>query len=140
MTHKIYAGFEDSPSRKPLALSLDLSKALSMVWHEGLLYKRECNVISGKLLKTMKDYLSSRKQRISLNGKNSEWANISLEVPQGLVLGLLLFLVYIDDLVQSAGCDIMLFADDTSLFPPVYDESKTAEELNWDLDKLRLWA
>ena len=75
-----------------------------------------------------------------LNGKNSEWADISAGVPQGSVLGPLLFLVYINDLVESVGCDIKLFVDDTSLFSTVYDESKTAEELNRDLEKVQAWA
>ena len=65
---------------------------------------------------------------------------ISVGVPQGLVLGPLPFHVYSNDLVESVGCDIKLFADDTSLFSTVYDESKTAEELNRDLEKVQIWA
>ena len=75
-----------------------------------------------------------------MNGKNSEWADISAGVPQGSVLGPLLFLVYLDDLVGNVGCDIKLFADDALLFSVVYGESKTAGELNRDLEKVRLWA
>ena len=75
-----------------------------------------------------------------MNGKNSEWADISAGVPQGSVLGPLLFLVHLDDLVGNVGCDIKLFADDASLFSVVYGESKTAGELKRDLEKVRLWA
>ena len=140
ISHKIYAGFEESPSRETRAVFLDFSKAFDKVWHEGLLYKLECNGISGNLLNLIRNFLSNRKQRVLLNGKNSEWADISAGVPQGSVLGPLLFLVYINDLVENVRCDIKLFADDTSLFSAVYDESKTAAELNRDLDRVRLWA
>ena len=84
--------------------------------HEGLLYKLECNGISGNLLKSIKDYLTCPKQRVLLNGKNSEWVDILAGVPQGSVLGPLFFLVYINDIVEYVGCEIKLFADDTSLF------------------------
>ena len=140
ITHKIFTGFEESPSRETRAVFLDFYKAFDRVWHEGLVYKLERNGISGKLLKLMKNYLSDRKQRVLLNGKNSEWADISAGVPQGSVLGPLLFLVYINDLVESVACDIKLFADDKSLCSTVYDESKTAEELNRDLEKVQTWA
>ena len=50
------------------------------------------------------------------------------------------FLVYINDLVENVRCDIKLFADDTSLFSAVFDESKTAEESDGDLERMRLWA
>ena len=140
ISHKIYAGFEESPSRETRAVFLDFSKAFDKVWHEGLLYKLECNGISGNLLNLIRNFLSNRKQRVLLKGKNSEWADISAGVPQGSVLGSLLFLVYVDDLVENVGCDITLFADDTSLFSAVYDEFKTAAELNRDLERVRLWA
>ena len=116
ITHKSFTCFEESPSRETRAVFLDFSKAFDRVWHEGILYTLECNGISGKLLKLMKNYLSDRKQQVFLNGKNSEWADISVGVPQGSVLGPLLSLVYINDHVESVGCDIKLCADDTSLF------------------------
>ena len=67
-----------------------------------------------------------------LNGKNSELVDILLGVPQGSVLGPLFFIVYINNIVENIGCEIKLFADDTSLFSIVYNEAKTAEELDRD--------
>ena len=75
-----------------------------------------------------------------LNGKNSEWAEISAGVPQLSILGPLLFIIYINDLVGNVRFVVKLFADDTSLFSVVYDKSKTAAELDRDLERVRLWA
>ena len=72
ISHKIYTGFEETPSRETRAVFLDFSKAFDKVWQEGLLYKLECNGINGNLLHLIKNLLSSRKQRVLLNGKNSE--------------------------------------------------------------------
>ena len=69
ISHKIYAGFEESPGRETRAVFLDFSKAFDKVWHEGLLYKLECNGISGNLLNLIRNFLSNRKQRVLLNGK-----------------------------------------------------------------------
>ena len=96
--------------------------------------------ISGNLHELLKDYLSYRKLRVLLNGKNSEWADMLAGVPQGSVLGPPLFLVYINDLVESVGYESKLFADDTSLYSVVYGESKTAEEVNRDLETVLIWV
>ena len=140
ITHKIYSAFEDTPSKETRAIFLDLSKAFDRVWHKGLLYKLECNGISGDLLNLIQNFLTDRKQRVVLNGRSSEWATISAGVPQGSVLGPLFFLIYINDLVGNVKCDAKMFADDTSLYSVVVDERKTAEDLNRDLETVRLWA
>ena len=140
ITHHIYCAFEENPSKETRAVFLDLSKAFDRVWHEGLIYKLECKGISGNLLTLVRNYLKDRKQRVVLNGRSSEWATVSAGVPQGSVLGPLFFLIYIHGLTENVACGVKLFADDTSLFSVVRNENETAQALNSDLEKLRIWA
>ena len=72
ITHTIYSGFEEIPSKESRAVFLDLSKAFDRVRHEGLLYKLECSGVSGNLLHLISNFLSNREQRVLLNGKSSE--------------------------------------------------------------------
>ena len=77
--------------------------------------KFQCNGIPDSLLMLLQDFLHNRKQRVILNDQASEWQMVSSGVPQGSELDPLLFLVYINDIVDNINCDIGLFADDTSL-------------------------
>lgn len=113
----IYDSFEKYDETH--ALFLDISKAFDKVWHDGLIFKLECNGVKGNLLNFLKDYLQNRKQRVILNGTTLEWRSVSDGVPQGSVLGPLLFLVYINDLTDNISCNMRLFADDSSLFTRV---------------------
>ena len=72
-----------------------------------------------------------------MNGKSSKWGSTSAGVPQGSVLGPLLFLIYINDIVSKVTCGIKLYADDTSLFSVEDDQNITARELNRDLKKIK---
>ena len=91
ISHKIYGGFEEIPSKETRAIFLDLSKALDRVWHKGLIYKLQGNRVFGSLLMLLQDFLHNRKQRVILNGQASEWQMVSSGVPQGSVLDPLLF-------------------------------------------------
>ena len=117
-----------------------ISKAFDKVLHEGLIFKLEGNGISGSLLKLFQNYLNYRNQRVVLNGSSSEFSSIESGVPQGSILGPLLFLIYINDLEENIKSNIKIFADDTMLFSIVNDPHISASELNHDLDVINKWA
>ena len=75
-----------------------------------------------------------------LNGQNSSWKGITSGVPQGSILGPLLFLIYINELPDGLSSNCKLFADDTSLFSVVHDVTISSSELNSDLAKISEWA
>ena len=105
-----------------------------------MLSKVKQNGVSGNLLGLIKSFLSDRVQRVTLNGKTSDWECIRAGVPQGSILEPLFFLIYINDLATDLKSNVKLFADDTSLFSIVSDPLETANILNEDLDKIRGWA
>ena len=85
-------------------------------------------------------FLSNRKQRVVVNGQKSSWTNVHAGVPQGSILGPLLFLIYVNDLSDNLTSNANFFADDASLFSAVHDVNTSAEELNDDLEKVNEWA
>lgn len=118
----------------------DISKAFDRVWHKGLLFKLRNLGISGSLLEWFTDYLNNRTQRVVLPGVSSPWTTLKAGVPQGSILGPLLFLVYINDIVQDINSTIRLFADDTSLYIIVENPAIAAQILNSDIAKVYAWA
>ena len=140
LVHEIHTAFDDRKCLEVRSVYLDMSKAFDKVWHDGLIFKLQQNGIEGNLLKLFKNYLANRKQRVVLNGSESDWGEIKAGVPQGSVLGPLLFLVYINDLEKDIKSSVKFFADDTSLFSIVCDPLLSAEELNHDLDLINRWA
>ena len=140
LVNEIHEAFEDPSSLEVRAVFLDISKAFDKVWHEGLIFKLKQNGVSGKLLKFFESYLLNRKQRVALNGSYSNYANIESGVPQGSVLGPLLFLVYINDLESNIISNVKFFADDTMVYSVVHDPHKTASDLNHDLGIINKWA
>ena len=96
--------------------------------------------ISGELLNLLENYLSDRYQRVVLNGQTSSWTPALAGVPQGSILGPLLFLMYINDLPNELQSNAKLFADDTSLFAVADDKNVCANILNNDLLTISKWA
>ena len=88
----------------------------------------------------MRDFLSERRQRVVLNGQASTWTNITAGVPQGSILGPLLFLIYINDLSEGLSTNAKLFVDDTSLFSVIHDSQTSASILNKDLKMIHNWT
>lgn len=120
------------------AILLDFSKAFDRVPHERLLLKLHHLGVRGVLLDWVRDFLSGRSQQVVLEGKRSQTAKVTSGVPQGTVLGPLLFLVFINDMPDSVTSNIRLFADDALLYRSIKSH-KDAEALQKDLDALQSW-
>ena len=123
ITHEIFEAFDCNPPLEVRSVFLDISKAFDKVWHEGLLYKLKSMGISGELYNLLENYLSGRLQRVILNGQTSSWRPILAGVPQGSILGPLLFLIYINDLPNKLKSNAKFFTDNTYLFAIVRDEN-----------------
>ena len=120
---------------------MDISKAFDRVWHDGLIFKLKKWGISGSLLHWFEDYLKDRVQRVIINGQFSSWTEITAGVPQGSVLGPLLFLVFINDITTVVtNCNLRLFADDTCFFIEVDNRPQAAVLLNKDLQNIQKWS
>ena len=138
ITREIYKFFDEGHEVR--GVFLDISKAFDKVWHDGIIFKLTQNGISGSLLKLLRDFLSERRQRVVLNYQASTWANVTAGVPQGSILGPLLFLIYINDLPEGLSTNAKLFADDTSLFSVIHDSQTSANVLNKDVEMIHNWA
>ena len=140
LINEIHQAFENPKSLEVRAVFLDISKAFDKVWHDGLIFKLKQNGVSDSLLMFFQNYLNNRKQRVVLIGSYSSFCTVESGVPQGSVLGSLLFLIYINDLKRNIKSNIKFFADDTMLFSIVKDPVISANNLNHDLDIIQQWA
>ena len=118
---------------------LDFSKAFDKVPHQRLLFKLKQYGICGRLLNWIESFLSHRKQAVKVNNVMSGTRNVSSGVPQGSVLGPLLFLMFINDMPLNIKSGIKLFADDTKLYR-IIRSVNDADILQEDLDKLTHWC
>ena len=131
--HEIFTSFDNGLEVR--SAFLDIYNAFDEVRHERLFFKLKQNGISSEFLQILSDFLSNRKQRVVFNGQNSLWINVHAGIPQGSILGPLLFLIYINDLSDNLKSIAKLFADETS-FSVVHDVNTSAKkELNDDLKK-----
>ena len=122
------------------AVFCDISKAFDRVWHRGLLFKLRRIGVIGPLLSWFRSYLDQRFQRVVLEGSYSNYKEVKAGVPQGSILGPMLFLIYINDIVCDIDSSIKLFADDTTLYLIVEDPIRAANLMDGDLDKVQKWA
>ena len=126
-------------------MALDISKAFDRVWHAGLLHKLKSYGISGQIF-GLSSFLSNRQLRKVLDGKGSEEYLVNAGVPQGSILGLTLFLLYINDLPDDVICDIAIYADDTTLYSKcdqafdLWQQLELASELESDLRDTVDWG
>ena len=134
ITHEIYKSFDCNPPADTRGTFLDISKAFDKFWHEGLIFKLKTYGIDGDLLKLLINCLEDHKQRVALNGQTSSRKNILAGVPQGSVLGPILFLIYIYDLPDGIKSICKIFANDASLFSKVKDKNCSTVKLNNDLE------
>ena len=138
IVHQIYCAFE--AGKEVRVVFLDISKAFDKVWHTGLLKKLEALGVRNPLLQWFESYLENRMQRVVVEGQSYEWEKVGSGVPQGSVLGSLLFLIYINDLTDELESCSFIFADDTTLFEVVDDPMDSGQLLNDDLTKISWWS
>ena len=123
-------------------LYLDLTKAFDTVQHDILLKKLEHYGIRGIVNKWFSSYLSNRKQYVYVNGVESDVKHVNIGVPQGSVLGPLLFIIYLNDIansVTSLKCLTMLFADDSNVFLWDNDPVKLMKETEKSIVEITNW-
>ena len=120
----------------------DLRKAFDSIPHQALLNKLHNLQVPGTLLLWLINYLSNRHQRVILNGSSSTWLPVKSGIPQGSILGPLLFLTHINDLCNiplSPGTKLMLYADDIMLFKPISAPHEAAL-LQADVNLVKDWV
>ena len=88
----------------------------------------------------MRDFLSERRQRVVFSDQVSTWTNVTARVPQGSILGPLLFSIYIYDLSEGLSTNAKLFADDTSLLSDIHDSQTSADVVNKGLEMIHNWV
>ena len=116
---------------------IDLQKAFNTVDHDILLEKLDAMGFNHN--KWFESYLKGRKQMVVVNDVSSETGEVTCGVPQGSILGPLLFLCYVNDMPISVKCKLLLYADDSALIVSGFDSKKIADELSRELESCRQW-
>ena len=122
------------------AAFLDIAKAFDHVWHQALLHKLWAKGIRGDLHKWLVSYLTGRVQQVTIRGAVSKLMSILAGVPQGSILGPLLFLIFIDDVTSVIDSYIRLFADDTMMMSIGATQYHCINSLQPSLDAFTEWA
>ena len=136
---KIYNSLNQKPSLASLSIFIDLKKAFDTVDHNILLQKMDHYGIRGISNEWFQNYLADREQFVSVHGVNSETVKMVCGVPQGSVLGPLLFLLFINDLPNATEFLTLLFADDTTFQMSGLDLNTLFTNANLELEKASTW-
>ena len=137
LTDKISRAIDDH--KITVGIFLDLSKAFDTVNHTILLDKLEHYGIRGTPLTWFKSYLTNRVQYVSIDNESSAHLLVRCGVPQGSILGPLLFILYINDLQAVTDLDLIMFADDTNIFATGLTKNVLVGKLNLDLNLISDW-
>jgi hypothetical protein len=118
---------------------IDFRKAFDSVPHQRLLVKLARYGITGNLYNWIKQFVTGRTQRVCIGDGRSSWVPVRSGVPQGSVLGPLLFLLYVDDIRMHVDCDMVMFADDLKLWIPI-NTVADEQRMQTNLDALQEWT
>lgn len=118
---------------------LDLQKAFDTVDHNILLQKIKASGAKDNVVNWFNSYVSDRQQAVHVNGSNSTPMNVTCGVPQGSILGPLLFIIYVNDMAGSVNCDLFLYADDSAIIVNGKDVYEIESKLSAELEKLSYW-
>ena len=116
---------------------LDFQKAFDKVPHQRLILKLKAH--GNDVINWIEKWLTHRRQRVIVDGEISNWKSVLSGVPQGSVLGPILFLIYINDLEDDISSKVLKFTDDTKVFRKVTNDTDK-QSLQDDLDKLVKWS
>ena len=116
---------------------IDMQKTFDTVDH--LILCKKLSAMGIASIGWFHSYLSNRKQMVSVNGANSSYRNITCGVPQGSILGPLLYLCYVNDIQISVNCKLLLYADDTALIVSGKDPNVISNQLGIELSKCNSW-
>ena len=125
------------------AVALDFSAAFDKVNHRGILYNLQNIGVGGKFLSLLKSFLTGRRQFVSVNGCRSPTSEVISGVPQGSVLGPLLFTLYTSSMIAGLSCNNIVYADDTTIYviiPKPADRTICSQRLNDDLVFINDWC
>ena len=118
---------------------MDFQKAFDTVPHQRLLGKLKSYGISDPIVNWVSSFLVGRQQKVTINGNDSKWLPVTSGIPQGSVLGPLLFVIFINDLPDNLDSDAYMFADDTKVYRIITAQQDTLK-LQCDVCKLEEWS
>ena len=141
---QLWSCFDDRPKARNKSnptdvVFLDFSKAFDSVPHKRLLFKLKRYGIDDSLLLRFRNFLTNRR-RVAIRGTYSSWASVKSGVPQGTILGPILFLIYVSDISTKITSQIKLYADDTKLYREISDKTLDIQTLQSDLAHLHEWS